>query len=198
MSLANIPAQRTEGEEPEREPATRGFEDPSISEATRLDGWARSTQIMDGRPAYLSQMPYVEPRLEITSRVPILTMIHSRNVFRKLRRRKPFVLASQCRGIYRSPPCSSHNSPAPDERRNHQMTSILALPCQKRFRVSLQVTNTEGCRASHQKTVCLPEPAPHAFADTSGILLHDINHRVWHIAIVHCRLGYEFAMHVWW
>ncbi|KAH9175118.1 hypothetical protein EDB89DRAFT_1904019 [Lactarius sanguifluus] len=59
---------RTEGEEPELEPATRGFEDPSISEATRLDGWARSAQITDGRTAYLSQMPYVEPRLEIMSR----------------------------------------------------------------------------------------------------------------------------------
>ncbi|KAH8989408.1 hypothetical protein EDB86DRAFT_3198019 [Lactarius hatsudake] len=62
------PSVRTEGEEPEREPATRGFEDPSISEATRLDGWARSAQITDGRPASLSQMPYVEARLEITSR----------------------------------------------------------------------------------------------------------------------------------
>ncbi|KAH8979297.1 hypothetical protein EDB86DRAFT_2836012 [Lactarius hatsudake] len=54
------------------------------------------------------------------------------------------------------------------------MTSILALPCQKRFRVGLEVTNTEGCRASRAPENCVPArtgAARYTFADTSGILL---------------------------
>ncbi|KAI9449649.1 hypothetical protein BJY52DRAFT_1227669 [Lactarius psammicola] len=150
LSPTNTLTQRTEGEEPERETtAQRPQYQPSLRGGIIHSNHGRTTRISVPDAICGTNTRNYEPGTYLDDD-PLAKRVREATEDASLYHRE----ASRCRGIYR---VSVSGAPATilqlrNERRNHQMTYILALLCQKKPLPRLQVPRVFYCVVYRHRT----------------------------------------------